>query len=254
MTTGLKLYLSSTASAWDLDSNPADLQGTFQLNEVQDGSSHEFTVTLDATLTTCAWYFATKGNVPSNAAWETGDWSIPINITDALARSEVTVGLKLVDIDSGGLGGPGVIETSLYAANQGANTTGVKTFTFSSEAWANSNDATDRLIIEVRFYKGLTDGVVGFTVGDANVVLTPLTRPHTVAPTAIIISGFVPSPSNSTVATVAPSAASCSGVAPAPGGSTAAVCLAAAALASALVPVPAVATAATVAPTPAIAS
>lgn len=125
-------------------------------------------------------YAYTCAGIPNSASWETGNWTQLVNVT--VSNPNIRLLLAITRLNTAG----DVLQQ--IAANEGSvflNTTGVKTYTWTSPAFTNMS-ATDRIAIRYRFQNtfGSTQNV-RIETGTANTYLTtPVSEDPQVAPAA----------------------------------------------------------------------
>lgn len=169
-------FLGPTSSAF-LSGTPAT---TILKSFLETSAPGNSTVSWSASASTNYYaYLNSRAMSPGNASWETGTYTVEINITTALARGNVRVRLHRYDT----LGN--LIESSAFATQQSTQTAGIKTFTFTSLDLSTTGamSVLDRLVVEIEFIIGTTAGTIAFDIGDTNAeVITPIVSGHVLRP------------------------------------------------------------------------
>jgi len=180
----------------------SDLSGGADFNKVlSTGTEAASSITLGvgAAATEDNYGFTASG-VPNNAAWETGNWTVEVNVTTANMKLEASMAISRVD--SAGA----QQEISAFSAEQNAGAIGVLTFSFTSLAWT-AGATGDRIRIVYRFRNTATMGGDQTAVIETGTVSCEVVSPVTEAGGATVtlagVSGGVAAVSGGIVRTLA---------------------------------------------------
>ena len=146
-------------------------------------------------------YWCTRVFVPAAPAWPTGDYVVEVNVTSGALEINGKVRLHRIRQSDGAF-----LESSAYGASFTCRTAGVKTTTFSAEAWTAGN-LTDRLCAEAVFENvGTSARTIKIGTGTTDEeVTTPILVGFVVRPTPTALPLSSVAPTRDSALTLAPS-------------------------------------------------
>ena len=163
----LLLVGTVSATTFYLDAGNSDLTGGSDFSKnltttTSTPSTLQISVAKGATETSYAW---TQAGTPNNADWETGGFTVKVNVTALASTADMNLNVQVDRVNAAG----SVQESSATSTNQQLSSTGVKTFSIASKDWT-AGSATDRLRLRYILYnsKSNTARTVDISFGDIN--------------------------------------------------------------------------------------
>jgi hypothetical protein len=165
---GISLIHTVSATTYYLNSTTSDLSGGNDYNKVLHTVTTKvetvgpFTILRKSTEESYAW---TNSSMPNNDAWETGAFTVKVNVTQLSSTTYLYLNVRVDRVDSAG----NVQESSDVSTEQQMTSTGVKTFSIASKDWTDGS-ATDRLRLAYIWRNSKTNADYTATIsqGDVN--------------------------------------------------------------------------------------
>jgi len=179
------MAMKSKDPTYILKATDSDLTGGADFNKVlSTGAETAGSITVEvAQVATEDSFGFPPPNVPYNAEWETGDWTVEVNVTTADKNMYGSVAIARVNSE-------GVQqEISDFAAEQSLQLVGVKTFSFTNLSWS-SGALGDRIKVVYRFRNTFTHGAKSVIIETGTVdceVVSPVTEVPTVPPGTVYL-------------------------------------------------------------------